>query len=49
MGLLAKLLGHVDPYQRHYKRPATDPGVRALVERINSTARPDPGDEQEVR
>lgn len=45
MGLLAKLLGHVDPYGRHHKRPA-DPNVRALIERINATAKPDPGDRE---
>ncbi|MGD9750000.1 MAG: hypothetical protein AB7W59_03285 [Acidimicrobiia bacterium] len=49
MGLLARLLGHVDPYQRHHKRPAADPAVRALIERINATAKPDPGDDREVR
>lgn len=47
MGFLSKLLGAVDPYQRHHKQPATDPGVRALIERINATAKSDPGDDRE--
>ncbi len=44
MGLLAKLLGHVDPYQRHHKRPAADPATQAFIERLIATAKPDPGD-----
>lgn len=46
MGLLSKLLGKVDPYGRHHKLPA-DPSVRQLIDRINATAKPDPGDDRE--